>query len=694
MIIYNLILFYLIWKMDGERMQIRSAKLFPDLTVNGEFADVTLVSDDLIQMKAHKFILSSTSPVLRALLLSSPHPNPLIYLAGVKQVELEWILQFIYAGEIKVPQSHQNDFLKNLKFLKIDTTIENEEVVQEQHYLTVDTNLPLHVGNEINKHSEKTKFLEKREVLNPYETKKETDEDLSTGLENCRNKIITKFPMNNDEHTQAGIPISKKHSKFEVDNKVLNKSELRGTQILSTTTAIEFDIENISKSGRPVFTDLNNESDRFAKLKNMDTLDILEKSGDNFKKITGCIEKELVENQTLVDAIEKKVNVDNIFTKSQQSESGETREVKWSKVQGTGERNNTRENQCKECPYIVPPSSSNSSANLTRHMERHKNTSHECNFCGEVFGNRFGYRNLKKHEKYECSAKREKCNFCRKDFQTKRSLNRHKRNGCRIKREKDGTPAVTCSWQLENGETCGAMFVGKKGLNRHVDKHKRGPNVCPICGKSISKNLKIHLAIKHGENIQEKHTDDEIKQCTECSAKFLALQSLNFHLYNLHNVINADTIKFEKFKCKLCGKKTAAISIMEKHMEIHNTMKMPCQHCGKLFKSDHNLNDHIKNLHTPDEQKRIQCSICTKGFQSEESYNGHMNMHKGLKPFSCEECFKHFQNNSNRAAHMRKLHPNSMQRDQQKKKMQNCVICDYVTTKPYDLKRHIDRKHN
>ena len=114
-------LFNLIVKTDVERMQTISAKLsqlFPDLTVNGEFADVTLVSDDLIQMKAHKFILSNTSPVLRALLLSSPHPKPLIYLAGVKQVELEWILQFIYAGEIKVPLSHQNDFLKNLKVLK------------------------------------------------------------------------------------------------------------------------------------------------------------------------------------------------------------------------------------------------------------------------------------------------------------------------------------------------------------------------------------------------------------------------------------------------------------------------------------------------------------------------------------------------------------------------------------------------
>ena len=168
----------------------------------------------------------------------------------------------------------------------------------------------------------------------------------------------------------------------------------------------------------------------------MHTADILEKSRDNLKQITGCIEKELVKNQTLVDAIEKKIDIDNILKTSHHSESGEARKNDWSKVQDTGERNNTGENQCKLCPYI-PPSSSNSSdssAKLTKHMERHKNASHACNFCGKVFGNRLGYRNLKKHEKYECSAKREKivkqpqeCNFCGKNFHTKRSLNIHKK---------------------------------------------------------------------------------------------------------------------------------------------------------------------------------------------------------------------------------------------------------------------------
>ena len=50
--------------------------------------DVILVSDKQIPFKAHKFVLSASSPVMKDLLLSNPHSHPLIYLRGVKQQEL------------------------------------------------------------------------------------------------------------------------------------------------------------------------------------------------------------------------------------------------------------------------------------------------------------------------------------------------------------------------------------------------------------------------------------------------------------------------------------------------------------------------------------------------------------------------------------------------------------------------------
>ena len=42
---------------------------FRDLLEEQHFADVTLVSDDQIQTKAHKVVLSACSPVLKTLLV-------------------------------------------------------------------------------------------------------------------------------------------------------------------------------------------------------------------------------------------------------------------------------------------------------------------------------------------------------------------------------------------------------------------------------------------------------------------------------------------------------------------------------------------------------------------------------------------------------------------------------------------------
>ena len=56
-----------------------------DLNLKGllsrnKFTDVTLVSDDKNAFKAHKFVLSAWSPVLRDLLVKQIWPDPIIYL--------------------------------------------------------------------------------------------------------------------------------------------------------------------------------------------------------------------------------------------------------------------------------------------------------------------------------------------------------------------------------------------------------------------------------------------------------------------------------------------------------------------------------------------------------------------------------------------------------------------------------------
>ena len=92
---------------------------FRDLVTERHFADVTLVSDDQVQIKAHKIILSSCSPVLKKLLLDNPHPHPMIYLSGVKHEQLESILQWMYFGETNVYKDNIEEFIEIGKYLEV-----------------------------------------------------------------------------------------------------------------------------------------------------------------------------------------------------------------------------------------------------------------------------------------------------------------------------------------------------------------------------------------------------------------------------------------------------------------------------------------------------------------------------------------------------------------------------------------------
>ena len=55
-----------------------------DLLDDTDFSDVTLVCDDAQQLKAHKVVLAHNSTFFRNILVTNPHPYPLLYMKGVK----------------------------------------------------------------------------------------------------------------------------------------------------------------------------------------------------------------------------------------------------------------------------------------------------------------------------------------------------------------------------------------------------------------------------------------------------------------------------------------------------------------------------------------------------------------------------------------------------------------------------------
>merc|ERR1719318_1071411 len=111
------------WKTFDEHL----ATTFRTLLADGNFKDVTLVSDDQTQMTAHKSVLSASSPILASILINNPHSNPLLFMRGLKRKVLEKLLEFIYLGNADLDEKILNDFMDIGRDLKINGLYKEDE---------------------------------------------------------------------------------------------------------------------------------------------------------------------------------------------------------------------------------------------------------------------------------------------------------------------------------------------------------------------------------------------------------------------------------------------------------------------------------------------------------------------------------------------------------------------------------------
>ena len=102
-----------------------------ELRDDADFTDVTLACEDQ-SLKAHKVILSACSPLFKRLLKSHPHPQPLLYMRGMRATDLVAIVDFIYQGEANIFQENLENFLALAEELELKGLSGNtEEIVSE-----------------------------------------------------------------------------------------------------------------------------------------------------------------------------------------------------------------------------------------------------------------------------------------------------------------------------------------------------------------------------------------------------------------------------------------------------------------------------------------------------------------------------------------------------------------------------------
>lgn len=123
------------------------SRTFSSLRTDSDFYDVTLVSEDLQQMSAHRVVLSACSQYFSDVLRQTRHSNPLLCLEGVTSTELQFVLDYIYQGEVQIYQENLDRFLAVAERFKLEGLInlpDNNKQEEENSYQTLEeTFLPL-----------------------------------------------------------------------------------------------------------------------------------------------------------------------------------------------------------------------------------------------------------------------------------------------------------------------------------------------------------------------------------------------------------------------------------------------------------------------------------------------------------------------------------------------------------------------
>ena len=354
----------------------------------------------------------------------------------------------------------------------------------------------------------------------------------------------------------------------------------------------------------------------------------------------------------------------------------------------------SRKYKCKFCDWHT---------NLFETLKKHMNQNHndhfqtflkenglleKCQFCEYMF---ISFGQLKEHvltvhpddfPDFEKEHRIYNCTICDKKFFTSKKAAEHRRKVHKIRKAGKNEHSLVNGTGIKICDECQVSFtnvnkyidhkkmhgLGKKpytcyecgddfsfraSLTSHIRSHYRvNENVlCDDCGESFEGN---NLLTKHIKKIHKKKevTLKEIKSdeyfCDECGAKVGTKSAYTYHMITNH--------RGDELICEICSYKTRHKTKMQMHGESHSTPSLPCTECGKLFKGPLYLSRHMKSIHSDPKERPFQCKDCGKGFTIRATFDGHMNMHRGIKPYDCSFCGTQFQNQSNKLAHLKKVH--------------------------------------
>ena len=129
--------------------QVNWNRSLSELRSTTDLSDVTLISEDKVKFLAHKIILSACSNMFKFIFKDNTHANPLLYLGGVSSVNLGFILDYMYHGEVKLFQEQVEGFLESAQKLEVEGLLsDKEDHFYEEKTLIQDESMPDQTKND------------------------------------------------------------------------------------------------------------------------------------------------------------------------------------------------------------------------------------------------------------------------------------------------------------------------------------------------------------------------------------------------------------------------------------------------------------------------------------------------------------------------------------------------------------------
>ena len=110
--------------LQNDKFMERQIEFYKKVQEEKDMIDVTVACDGA-EVKAHRLVISASSPFFRKIIKTSNHPSPYIYLSGLHPDDLESIMSFVYTGETKVEANNIQRFMNSASELQISGLCED-----------------------------------------------------------------------------------------------------------------------------------------------------------------------------------------------------------------------------------------------------------------------------------------------------------------------------------------------------------------------------------------------------------------------------------------------------------------------------------------------------------------------------------------------------------------------------------------